>query len=69
MEPDSAFARVWLCCALVEAGLIEDAREVAKEVLRIDPTFIATNYQGAIFKDPEIGKKIIENLLQAGIPR
>jgi adenylate cyclase len=66
MEPDSAFARVWLACALIEANQEEEANLVAREVIRIDPTFTASDYQGAEFKDPKIGERIIQNLLRAG---
>lgn len=67
-EPDSAFTRVWLACALVEAGLQSDAALVAREAMRIDPTFTATDFQRAEFKDPKVGEKIVKNLLRAGLP-
>jgi tetratricopeptide (TPR) repeat protein len=69
MEPESAFARVWLACALVEAKQEEEANLVAREVMRIDPNFTASNYQGAEFKDQEIGERVVQNLLCAGFPR
>jgi adenylate cyclase len=69
MEPESAFARVWLACALVEAEQEEEANLVAREVMRIDPNFTASDYQGAEFKDQEIGERVVQNLLCAGFPR
>lgn len=68
MEPDSAFARVWLACTLIETGAEEKAKKVAAEVIRIDPGFTATDFQGAEFKDPKIGERVVANLLRAGIP-
>ena len=68
LEPDSAFARVWLACALVEAKREKEANLVAREAMRIDPTFSASDYQGAEFKDRKIGEMVIKNLLVAGFP-
>ena len=56
-------------CTLVEVGRVDDARQLAAEVIRIDPAFTATDYQGAIFKDSAISKRIVANLLKAGIPK
>lgn len=69
IEPESAFARIWLACALVEAGQEEEAKLVGREVMRIDPNFTASDYQGAEFKDQEIGKRVVQNLLCAGFTR
>ena len=68
LEPDSAFGRVWLTSALIDAGLVEDARQVAREIMRVDRKFSVTNWRGAQFRDTTLNKKIFDNLLTAGLP-
>jgi len=70
MEPDSAFARTYLTSAFVEVGLMEDARQVAREIMSIERNFSVRTWRrgGAQFKDAKIGETIIENLLKAGLP-
>ena len=68
MDPDPAFARIYLTSALIEVGLVEDAEQVAREVMRIERSFSVKNWQGAQFKDAKIGEKIIDNLIKAGLP-
>jgi hypothetical protein len=68
LEPDSTFGRVWLTSALIDAGLVEDARQVAREIMRVDRKFSVTNWRGAQFRDTTLNKKIIDNLLTAGLP-
>ncbi len=69
LEPDSAFSRIYLTSAFVEAGLMEDARQIARESISIERNFSVRNWRrgGAQFKDAKIGEKIIENLLKAGL--
>ncbi len=69
MEPNSAFARTYLTSAFVEVGLMEDARQVAREIMSIERNFSVRNWRrgGAQFKDARVGEKIIENLLKAGL--
>jgi len=68
LEPDSTFGRVWLTSALIDAGLVEDARQVAREIMRVDRKFSVTNWRGAQFRDTTLNKKIFDNLLTAGLP-
>jgi len=68
MEPDPAFARIYLASALMEVGLVEDAKQIAREVMSIERGFSATNWQGAKFKDAKISKRLTENLIKAGLP-
>ena len=70
IEPDSAFARIYLTSAFVEVGLMEDAKQVAREIMSIERNFSVRNWRrgGAQFKDARVGEKIIENLLKAGLP-
>jgi adenylate cyclase len=69
-EPDSALARIYLTSAFVEAGLMEDAKLIAREVMSIERNFSAKNLQKGVaqFKDAKIGEKMIENVLRAGLP-
>jgi adenylate cyclase len=69
LEPDSAYGRVWLTSALIDAGLVEDARQVAREIMRVDRKFSVTNWRGAQFRDTTLNKRIFDNLLTAGLPR
>ncbi len=70
IEPDSAFARIYLTSAFVEVGLMEDAKQAAREIMSIERNFSVRNWRrgGAQFKDARVGEKIIENLLKAGLP-
>ena len=70
IEPGSAFARLYLTSAFVEVGLMEDAKQIARESMSIERDFSVRNWQrgGARFKNAKIGEKIIENLLEAGLP-
>jgi adenylate cyclase len=68
MDPDSAFARFYLASALVEAGLVENAKQIAREIMRIERNFSATSWQGAQFKDARLREKTIKNLIEAGLP-
>ncbi len=68
MEPDSALPRIYLTIVLVEAGLSEDARQVAQEIMRIDRHFSVKNWYGAQFKDANLKQRILGHLLCAGLP-
>lgn len=67
-EPDSVLAKLWLTSALIESGSLDDARETAREVTRIERNFSLANWQGAQFKDTETKSRIIGNLIKAGLP-
>ena len=68
MEPESAFARPYLISALVETGLLDDAKQIAREVMRIERNFSTSNWRSAEFRDAKIKKMIIDNLVKAGLP-
>lgn len=67
-EPGSAWSRIYLTGALVEAGAMEDARDVAREVLRIEPSFSVARWGGLQFKNEQVRERIIDNLVKAGLP-
>ncbi len=68
LEPDSPLSKAWLTSALVDVGLLEEAKSVAGEVMRIEPNFSARNWKDLVFKDAAVKERIIENLLKAGLP-
>lgn len=68
LESDSTYGRVWLTSALVDVGLMEDAKRVARDITRIDRKFSVANWHGAQFKDVTLNKRILESLLKAGLP-
>ena len=68
LAPDSAFARIYLTSALVDGGSAEEARAMAGEVMRIERDFSAASWQGARFKDEDLGRRITANLVAAGMP-
>ena len=67
MEPASTFARPYLISALVETGSLGEAKQVAKELMRIDPEFALSRWPGAEFKDTSVKRKIVDNLVKAGL--
>ena len=69
MEPGSAFARIYLACALVEVRSLEEAKLTAQEVMDIEQAFSVTRWKGSPFRDDALRKKIDDNLMRAGLPR
>jgi hypothetical protein len=71
MVPESAFARLYLISAFVEAGRLEDAKQVARDVMRIERAFSTTNWAlvGVQFKDRSVSEKLVDNLVKAGLPK
>lgn len=69
LVPDSSFARPYLIGALVDAGAVEEAEEVAKELDRLQPDFALSAWPGADFADRNLRDRLIGNLLRCGIRR
>jgi adenylate cyclase len=67
MEPGSALARPYIISALVEAGLVDEAKQIAREVIRIEPSFTLSRWPGANFKNVAIKAKITSNLIEVGL--
>ena len=67
-ESDSIHPRIYLISALVESGRLDDARQIALEVLSLQPDFSIGRWHAIRFKDPDFGARTINNLLQAGLP-
>ena len=69
-NPDDLLANVALTSAYSQAGLDEDARKSAKNVLRVDPEFSLKNYSKILLmiKNESIRQKSLEALRKAGLP-
>ena len=63
-DSNSYFARLWLASTLVEMGRLEEAREVSKAALDIEPTFSALSWAES-FKS-ESHARLKNNLRAAG---
>jgi adenylate cyclase len=68
--PGSAFPRPFLVSALVEDGRLEDAKQSAREIMRIERNFSTANWQrgGAPFEDASVSARLVENLRRACLP-
>jgi adenylate cyclase len=70
MEPASSLPRFYLTSAFIEAELIEDAKYVAQEIMRIERNLSVKMLRKGVaqFKDTQTSEKFIENLIKAGLP-
>jgi adenylate cyclase len=60
----------FLAASLAANGQIDDARDAAAGLLRVDPKFSATRFaEGYSFKDPAKRRLFGEHLMQAGLPK
>ena len=68
--PNRTTPRIHLAAAYIELGRIEEARDEAKEVLRIDPKFTVSRWKRRItdYKDRAAVDRIGNLLLRAGLP-
>ena len=64
--PESYTPRLWLACALVELGRLDEAGLVSKIVLNIEPNFSALRWANS-FKSKS-HERVKDNLLAAGFP-
>ena len=69
-EPESALPNIGLTYALVAAGINEEAKSAAAEVLRIDPAFSVTSWtqRHPLTASTQI-ERLGKNLLDAGLPK
>ena len=68
-EPKSMFAHLMLATAYSLAGREEEAREEAKEVLRINPRFSVRHLEKTLtFKNPAHTQRLIDAMRKAGLP-
>ncbi len=64
--PESYTPRLWLACALVELGRLDEAGLISKIVLNIEPNFSAAGWAES-FKS-ETHARLKDNMLAAGFP-
>jgi hypothetical protein len=61
--------RVSYIVVLTEAGISEEAKKVARDILRIEPTFSTLKWMRAIrYKDPIFQDKQLSSLRESGLP-
>jgi TolB-like protein/Flp pilus assembly protein TadD len=69
LKPDDLDARLILIDAYQSAGRHARAREIAQEVLTIDPSFSLARWSTAQpYREPAILERIVESLRTAGLP-
>jgi adenylate cyclase len=68
--PSSQIAHLWLASAYAQSGQLEEAREEAAEVLRINPGFTIESYKrpAAVYKDPKDAEHRLDGMRKAGLP-
>jgi hypothetical protein len=68
--PNFRGAHVWMAATYVRLGQLDDAREAAAEVLRVEPTYSISGVQKqlSVFKQPEHAEHLFEALRKAGLP-
>jgi TolB-like protein/Tfp pilus assembly protein PilF len=67
--PNNFFARMNLCSVYSLLGQMEKARIEADEIKKLNPKFSLTNYEKTLpYKVPEVKKRYIDALRNAGIP-
>ena len=68
-RPGAASARLWLISVLVDAGSMEEARQLVREVMTIEHNFSLSKKHGLEFKDEQFGKRLVDNWIKAGLPQ
>ncbi len=69
LSPTDRDARMVLCSVYDAAGLEEEAKKTAQEVMQIDPTFSITRYlENQPYKDETTVNRLVESLRNAGLP-
>jgi adenylate cyclase len=68
-DPDTDASRVLLAAAYGQMGLIEEAREAWRELLRVNPDYSIEHRRKVLpYKNPEDFEKVIGGLRKAGLP-
>ncbi|MDH5355151.1 MAG: tetratricopeptide repeat protein [Gammaproteobacteria bacterium] len=68
-DNDSLEAHVGLAGIMIQQGRLKEAEHEASEALRINPEFSVCRYvDNLIYRDPDVKKKIAEELKLAGLP-
>ena len=67
-SPESPSCMPWLVTALVEGGLMDEARSMATNLLQLEPDLRAARWYQRELKDQVLAKALAQKLAQAGIP-
>ncbi len=69
LSPTDVDARLVLCSDYDIAGLREEAEEIAREVMQIDPTFSIAKYvENQPYRDENIVSRLVDGFRNAGLP-
>ena len=69
LQPDRDLPHIFLAAAYSALGRMEDARDEAAQVMRIDPKFAVTSFMPTrVYKDPRTTAWLASLLIEAGLP-
>ncbi|MEE9597715.1 MAG: tetratricopeptide repeat protein, partial [Acidiferrobacterales bacterium] len=68
LAPESPMPRLSLVAVLTKGGLSKEAKTVAGDVLRLEPTISVKGFVQGYHHDPAEREKLLTNLLEAGLP-
>jgi adenylate cyclase len=69
LNPRFAANLRFLAASLAASGQVEEARQAAQELLRVDPKFSSRRFtDGHAFKDPAMRRQFGDHLIKAGLP-
>ena len=70
LNPKNISARRMLTVTYIEMGRLEDAKVQAEEILKLDPKFTSKGFDKVVpFKDPEVARRYVDALRNAGLER
>ena len=68
IDPENLDGHILLCTDYVLSSSVDDARRVAEEILRIQPSFSISAYvETQPYKDPQALEQVITMLQEAGL--
>ncbi len=68
-NPDTDMSRALLAASYGQMGMIEEAREAWRELLRVNPDYSVEQRRKVLpYKNPEDFERFVEGLRKAGLP-
>jgi tetratricopeptide (TPR) repeat protein len=68
-NPETDTSRVLLAASYGQMGLLEEAREAWREVLRVNPDYSIEQRRKVVpYRNPEDFERVVEGLRKAGLP-
>jgi adenylate cyclase len=68
-SPETDASRVLLAASYGQMGRVDEAREVWREALRVNPGYSLDRRRKVLpYKNPDDFEKVVEGLLKAGLP-